>query len=101
MHTAPQDIQIIGNQIAIRWADGTESYAEAEALRAHSPSAENVGETDILGNHYGGSDQKHFAGVCVEAWESIGNYAIRFTFSDGHKTGLYTYPLLKKLFSGD
>ncbi|HCR36607.1 MAG TPA: hypothetical protein DIU37_00485 [Opitutae bacterium] len=101
MNTKPQDIQIIGDHIAIRWTDGSETYAHAAKLRAESPSAENVGERDILGNHYGGSDQKEFSGITVEAWEFIGNYAIRFIFSDGHKTGLYTYALLKNLSTED
>ncbi|MDQ5979495.1 MAG: hypothetical protein QG602_2469, partial [Verrucomicrobiota bacterium] len=28
------------------------------------------------------------------------NYAIRFDFSDGHRTGLYSYDLLRKLGGG-
>jgi DUF971 family protein len=33
----------------------------------------------------------------VTGWESVGNYAIRFDFSDGHRTGLYTFDYLRKL----
>ncbi|HEY5078261.1 MAG TPA: gamma-butyrobetaine hydroxylase-like domain-containing protein [Opitutaceae bacterium] len=33
------------------------------------------------------------------SWEQVGNYAIRFDFSDGHRTGLYTYDYLRKLGS--
>ena len=36
-------------------------------------------------------------GVEVTGWERIGNYAIRFEFSDGHRTGLYSYELLRQL----
>jgi DUF971 family protein len=35
--------------------------------------------------------------VRVTGWEQIGNYAIRFKFSDGHGTGLYTYDYLRTL----
>jgi DUF971 family protein len=96
MH-APADIQIIGNEVAIRWADGAESYFTFEKLRAASPSAANVGETDILGNKYGGNGPKTFPGVQVTGWAQVGNYAIRFDFSDGHNTGLYSYDYLRKL----
>lgn len=96
MH-APASIQLIGNEVAILWADGAESYFTFEKLRAASPSAANVGETDILGNKYGGNGPKTFPGVQVTGWVQVGNYAIRFDFSDGHNTGLYSYDYLRKL----
>ena len=62
-----------------------------------SPSAENMGERDLLGNQYGGDGPKEFPGVRAISWKPAGGYAIQFTFSDGHNTGLYTYEYLKKL----
>lgn len=94
---APKDIQIIGSEIAIRWDDGKESYITFASLRAASPSAEVRGERDIFGHQYGGEAPKNFVGVEVTGWEQIGNYAIRFEFSDGHRTGLYSYELLRTL----
>ena len=94
---APQDIQIIGSEIAIRWDDGQESYLTFASLRAASPSAETRGERDIFGYQYGGEVPKNYVGVEVTGWEQIGNYAIRFEFSDGHRTGLYSYDLLREL----
>ncbi len=96
MH-APTNIQLIGNEVAIAWNDGAETYFHAEMLRAASPSAENVGERDILGNQYGGDGPTEFPGVTVEGWEIVGNYAVRFDFSDGHRTGLYSYTYLRDL----
>ncbi|MBI5770359.1 MAG: DUF971 domain-containing protein [Verrucomicrobia bacterium] len=96
MH-APTNIQLIGNEVAIVWSDGAETYFEFEKLRAASPSAETAGERDIFGNQYGGHGPKKFPGVTVTGWEQIGNYAIRFDFSDGHRTGLYAYDYLRKL----
>jgi DUF971 family protein len=46
----PANIQLIGNEVAIVWADGAESYIPMEELRAASPSAQNIGERDILGD---------------------------------------------------
>ena len=94
---SPKQIDIIGNEVAILWSDGSESYLPAEFLRANSPSAENVGERDLFGRQVGGSSQKSFPGVTVLSWERVGNYAIRFDFSDGHKTGLYIYDYLREL----
>jgi DUF971 family protein len=93
----PANIQLIGREIAIGWSDGVETYFPMELLRAASPSAENIGERDILGNQYGGDGPKQFPGVTVLGWEPVGNYALRFTFSDGHGSGLYTFDYLRKL----
>ena len=93
----PQTIQAIGNEIAILWDDGLESYFDMEVLRAASPSAENMGERDVLGNQIGGSSQTKFPGVRVTGWEIVGGYAVQFRFSDGHNTGLYVYDYLRKL----
>ena len=93
----PANVQLIGREVAIVWSDGKETYHPMEQLRAASPSAENIGERDILGNQYGGDGPKQFPGVTVLGWEQVGNYALRFTFSDGHGSGLYTYDYLRKL----
>ena len=50
-----------------------------------------------LGNKYGGIGPKKFSGVTVLGWEQVGNYALRFNFSDGHRTGLYSFDYLRKL----
>ncbi len=93
----PEDIQKVGDEIAIRWSDGAESYFHGERLRAASPSAETQGERDVLGNQYGGDGPRKFPGVKVLGWEQVGNYALRFDFSDGHRTGLYSFDYLRKL----
>lgn len=96
MH-APTNIQLIGSEVAIAWSDGAETYFQSEMLRGASPSAENVGERDILGNQYGGDGPTQFPGVVVTGWSIVGNYAVRFDFSDGHRTGLYSYAYLRDL----
>ena len=98
---APSQIQLIGSEVAIAWSDGAETYYAAELLRAASPSASNLGERDIFGTQYGGDGPRKFPGVTVTGWEQIGNYAVRFEFSDGHRTGLYSYDYLRKLAAND
>ncbi|HWA27662.1 MAG TPA: DUF971 domain-containing protein [Lacunisphaera sp.] len=97
---SPVDIQLIGTEVAIRWDDGQESYITFATLRAASPSAEVKGERDIFGTVYGGEAPRDYRTVEVTGWERIGNYAIRFEFSDGHRTGLYPYELLRQLGAG-
>ena len=93
----PVNVQLVGQEVAIAWDDGLESYFSFEKLRAASPSASNVGERDVLGNRYGGDGPKAFPGVQVLKWEQVGNYALRFDFSDGHRTGLYSFDYLRAL----
>jgi DUF971 family protein len=94
----PEIIEIVGNEIAIAWSDDTESFIPMERLRAYSPSAENLGERDLLGKQIGGHQgPRNFPGITVRGWRLIGGYAIQFDFSDGHNTGLYQFEYLKKI----
>lgn len=64
----------------------------AELLRVESPSAEIKGH---------GSDEKKIVGgkknVTIVGIEPMGHYAITITFSDGHKTGIYSWDYLKEM----
>ncbi|MCC5788558.1 MAG: DUF971 domain-containing protein [Opitutales bacterium] len=93
----PVNIQSIGEEVAIAWSDRSESFFPMPFLRKHSPSAENVGEHDIFGNKYGGQTPSEHPGVRITGWSMVGNYAIKFSFSDGHNTGLFSFGLLKEL----
>lgn len=88
---------MIGSEVAIKWQDGQESYFPMEILRAASPSAENQGEPDLFGNIIGGDSRTEFKGVTVIDWQMVGGYALQFHFSDGHKTGLFSYAYLDRL----
>ncbi|MDF1812049.1 MAG: DUF971 domain-containing protein [Verrucomicrobiales bacterium] len=95
-----KDIQFIGSEVAIKWADNSEGYITMERLRALSPSAETQGEKDLLGNPMTGDQKgKDFSGVSVTGWAPVGGYAIQFTFSDGHRTGLYSFEYLQEITS--
>src|SRR5437773_392074 len=48
----PRDIQQIGEELAIKWEDGSESFVALEKLRRHCPCAGCRGEADVLGNVY-------------------------------------------------
>lgn len=93
----PADIQLIGDELCIRWQDNSESYFPAEFLRLHSPSAQNIGEKDIFGAQYGGDGRKDFSGVVIKGWDLQGNYGLRPLFSDGHSSGIFSWSYLKAL----
>lgn len=93
----PERVHAIGAEIAVGWSDGRETYYPMEVLRAVSPSAENMGERDLFGTVWGGDDRDAFPGIRVTGWEFVGGYAIRFQFSDGHRTGIYSYDYLLRL----
>lgn len=93
-----KDIQLIGDEVAIRWNDATESYCKMERLRSLSPSAETMGERDLLGKDIGGNQRgRDFSGVTVTGWVPVGAYAIQFRFSDGHNTGIYSFDYLREI----
>ena len=93
----PETVALVGTEVAIKWQDGRESYFPMEILRAASPSAENQGEPDLFGNIIGGDTRTEFDGVTVMDWQIVGGYALQFHFSDGHKTGLFSYAYLNRL----
>jgi DUF971 family protein len=35
--------------------------------------------------------------VAITAIDPVGNYAVRLTFSDGHSTGIFAWPYLRRL----
>lgn len=94
---APRDIQIVGTFLAVTWADGEEHILSGEYLRERSPSAENMGEVDILGQRWGGDGPRQFPGVAVLGLQRVGNYAVTLEFSDGHRTGIYSWAYLRLL----
>ena len=90
-------VHLIGEEVALSWPDGTEQFFRMEDLRAASLSAENKGETDLFGRQIGGDPRTSFPGVRVTGFEYVGNYAVRFIFSDGHNTGLFSVKYLREL----
>jgi len=50
MRLEPTNIQQIGNELAIQWNDGIESYLDLQFLRRACPCAACGGEPDVLGN---------------------------------------------------
>jgi DUF971 family protein len=83
----PSELRVseAGRVLRITFADGFAANLAAERLRAASPSADKrrapAGE----------------GGVAIVGVETVGNYAARIAFSDGHNTGIYSWRLLRAL----
>jgi len=94
----PQDIQQIGEELAIKWDDGKESFVPLETLRRRCPCAGCKGESDVLGNVYKNPDQP----LPPQAFQlkrigHVGGYAIQPVWGDGHSTGLFSFEYLKQV----
>jgi DUF971 family protein len=94
----PADIQVIGDELALKWGDGTESFIPLARLRRACPCAGCQGERDVLGHLHKGPDQplstQSFALVTLVP---VGSYAVQPVWADGHATGLYSFDYLKRL----
>ena len=90
---APEEIVYhkIGHTLEVAWPDARFDLP-AELLRVFSPSAEVRGHSEqerVL--------QTGKKNVGIKTIDSIGNYAIRITFDDGHDSGIYAWDYLYDL----
>jgi DUF971 family protein len=78
--------------LELRYADGSAYTLGCEYLRVYSPSAE------VRGHGQGQETlQTGKINVAITDIKSVGNYALQFTFSDGHDTGIYAWNYLREL----
>ena len=90
-------VQLIGNELAIVWNDGMESYLPIERLRRACPCAMCGGEPDVLGN-ISRPDVSYTPGSFeLVGWQLIGGYELQPRWGDGHSTGLYSFAYLRRL----
>src|SRR5712691_1972724 len=94
----PVDIQQIGQELAIKWEDGTESFVTLEKLRRHCPCAGCKGELDIMGNLYKNPVKSlPAAAFQLVRIANVGSYAVQPIWGDGHATGIYSFDYLRKV----
>ena len=81
-------------ELEVGFDDGQTFRIPFELMRVYSPSAEVQG-------HGPGQEvlQTGKRNVTLTALEPVGNYAVKPTFSDGHDSGLFTWPYLHFLGS--
>ncbi len=91
----PNDVkQADAEHLRIEWNDGHESTYHVFYLRYHCPCAHCVDE--VTGERRIEADdvRKDVRPVRIE---SVGNYAMRVEWDDGHDTGIYSFEFLREL----
>lgn len=86
-----------GSQLRIRWKDGHVSEYPPRFLRLKCPCAGCVEEMSgrPLLDPDTVPDDVHPLGI-----RYVGRYALQFDWSDGHRTGIYPFDMLRKLDEG-
>ena len=95
MDVVPTDIRQAGpSTLAIDWSDGKESRYDARELRLACPCATCHDEMT-------GARLLDPASVPADVrpvhLESVGNYGIKISWTDGHDTGIYSFARLREL----
>ncbi len=93
----PTNIALIGQEIAIAWNDGEESFFPLEILRRNCPCAVCQGEADVMGMVE--RPERHFVEGSFElkSIQNVGGYALQPLWADGHSTGLFSFLYLRRL----
>ncbi|MBC8309128.1 MAG: DUF971 domain-containing protein [Phycisphaerales bacterium] len=99
MTLAPKHLDIRKSEgLHVEWSDGTTSFYPCDLLRRMSPSADSKAiREDLEQNPLAILPSSSNSKVVINDGELVGNYAIRFNFSDGHSAGIYTWEYLRSL----
>lgn len=97
--TTPRDLKIkIAEQtLLIEWADGVRSELGLGLLRRHCPCATCRTERESTSNNPLRILRSDPSGLRVVDARLVGNYAVQFTWSDGHNTGIFEFRFLRSL----
>jgi DUF971 family protein len=94
----PVDLQIIGDELAIKWENQTESYLRLELLRRACPCAGCRGEIDVMGQlHKGPEIPLAPQSFQLARISPVGGYAVQPFWADGHSSGLFTFDYLRQI----
>lgn len=99
-NTDPEHIAISkSKRVAIDWKDGHRSEYGLEYLRDMCPCASCTGAHGTPPRQPASVSpfQMYQPVLKIQAVESVGHYAIRIQWSDGHNTGIYSYDHLRAI----
>lgn len=77
-------------RLLVSWDDGHVSEYPIDYLRSWCPCA-------MCQGHAAKARYLELNGQELSHLEAVGNYALAFTWQDGHSTGLYSFRLLRSL----
>ncbi len=97
MRLEPANIQQIGDELAIAWSDGKESFFNLEMLRRACPCAACGGEPDVLGNISRPQVSYTEKSFQLAGFNVVGGYAVQPRWADGHGSGIYSFTYLRRL----
>ena len=89
------------HRLIVRWRDGHDSQYPFDDLRAACPCAdcrtarkpqESQGGLQVLTSPVVGRGEMRIVAI-----SPVGRYALGFTWSDGHRTGIYSFDFLRRL----
>ncbi|MHC5005640.1 MAG: gamma-butyrobetaine hydroxylase-like domain-containing protein [Planctomycetota bacterium] len=85
--------------LTVEWADGSRRFYSVAHLRRLSPSAEARSlREEMSRNPLAVLPASADTGpLTIDDVELVGNYALRIKFSDGHQTGIYSWPYLRQI----
>ena len=92
-----ENATVIGNELALSFADGFEAYLALPMLRRACPCATCQGEPDALGRVIRPRFEHGPRSFDLQKFETVGGYAIQLFWGDGHATGIYSYTYLQNL----
>jgi DUF971 family protein len=97
---ALDNIALVGNELALAWSDGVETYLGLETLRRACPCAACQGEPDALGQVVRPRVTHNERSFQLTRYVPVGGYALQLFWADGHGTGIYSFPYLRGLGAG-
>jgi len=87
--------------LSVEWPDGLVSYYPIAYLRKMSPSAEQRQLREEMESNpltvLPASMGNLSGDIAATNAELVGNYALRIEFSDGHRTGLFSWTYLREI----
>lgn len=92
-----ENAALIGDELALLFADGSEAYLPCPLLRRACPCAVCQGEPDALGRVHRPTVAHGPRAFDLVRFEVVGGYAIQLFWGDGHSSGIYSYDYLRKL----
>lgn len=92
-----ENLAVIGDEVALAWSDGGETYLKFEDLRRACPCAACQGEPDVTGRVIVPKVVRTAKSFELIRHQLVGGYALQLFWGDGHSTGLYSFDLLRSL----
>jgi len=92
-----ENFAVIGDQLALSWDGGDESYISLERLRHNCPCAVCQGEPDALGRVVKPVPKMGPGAFEIIGIDRVGGYALQPRWADGHNSGIYGFDYLERL----